>query len=347
MTLKQKKQLDEKVTVGGGATGVSHTADPVDKNATLPVGNHNNGEQMPNDIAHIQPGEGEEQTDIENNTKPTKDGAAGNRASVSMKGSAATPGQTYSFTPNKSQGASAIEHVTAMFSGSDLSEEFKEKATLIFEAAVTAQVNEVVADLEEQYNTALTEETARIEQELAEKIDQYMDYVAEQWMEQNKVAVEASLKTEITESFIEKLRDLFEDHYISVPEEKFDVIEGMQEQLDSIQADLDAAIKENMELKTSVNESSRKEILASVSEGLAATQAEKLGALAEGVEFDSAENYRKKLEIVKENYFPTDKPASKQNLLEEVNEDNAEPVAQKSNSPVNIYAQAISRTVKK
>lgn len=340
MTVKQK-QLDEKIQTGGGATGVAHTADPVAKNATLPASNLGNGESM-NKIAHIQPGEGEEETSTENNVKITKDTAGGNKASVGMKGSAATPGQSYSFVPN-----SVKEDVDAMFAGSDLSEDFREKATVIFEAAVTAKINEVVADLEEQYNTALEEELVNIHEDLTEKIDQYMSYVAEQWMKENEVAIEHSLRSEITESFIEKLKGLFEESYISVPEEKFDVVEGMQQQVEEIQAKLDEVIEENITLKKSLSESTRKEIFAQVSEGLAATQVEKLNALSEGVEFDSVDGYRKKLEIVKENYFPSDKPTSKQNLLEQVEEESAEPAKATVNSPVSFYAQAISRTVKK
>ena len=188
---------------------------------------------------------------------------------------------------------------------------------------------------------------ANIYEDLTEKIDQYMSYVAEQWMKENEVAIEHSLRSEITESFIEKMKGLFEESYISVPEEKFDVVEGMQQEVEEIQAKLDEAMEENIALKKSLSESTRKEIFAQVSEGLAATQVEKLNALSEGVEFDSVEGYRKKLEIVKENYFPSDKPTSKQNLLEQVNEENAEPAKATVNSPVSFYAQAISRTVKK
>ena len=340
MTVKQK-QLDEKIQTGGGATGVAHTADPVAKNATLPASNLGNGESM-NKIAHIAPGEGEEETSTENNVKTTKDTAGGNKASVGMKGSAATPGQSYSFAPN-----SVKEDVAAMFAGSDLSEDFREKATVIFEAAVTAKVNEAISDLEEQYNTALEEELVNIHEDLTNKVDQYMSYVAEQWMKENEVAIEHSLRSEITESFIEKLKGLFEESYISVPEEKFDVVEGMQEQVEDIQSKLDQVMEENIALKKSLSESTRKEIFAQVSEGLAATQVEKLMALSEGVNFDSSEGYRKKLELVKENYFPSDKPTSKQNLLEQVEEESAEPAKATVNSPVSFYAQAISRTVKK
>ena len=339
MTVKEK-QLDEKIQTGGGATGVAHTADPVAKNATLPASNLGNGESM-NTIAHIQPGEGEEETSTENNVKTTKDTAGSNKATVGMKGSSATPGQTYSFAPN-----SVKEDVDAMFSGSDLSEDFKEKATVIFEAAVTAKINEAITQLEEQYNTALEEETQKLSEDLTSKIDQYMEYVVEQWMQENQVAIEHSLKSDITEDFITKLKGLFEESYISVPEEKFDIVEDLTGRVEEIQSRLDKVMEENMTLKGELSESTREKILADVTEGLAATQAEKLVALAEGVQFDSSENYRKKLELVKENYFPAEK-SGKQNLLEQLDEDNAEPQKATVNSPVSFYAQAISRTVKK
>jgi hypothetical protein len=324
MTVKEK-QLDEKIQTGGGATGVAHTTDPVAKNATLPASNLGNGESM-NRIAHITPGEGEEETSTENNVKTTKDTAGSNKATVSMK--------------------SVKEDVDAMFSGSDLSEDFKEKATVIFEAAVTAQVNEAITQLEEQYNTALEEETQKLSEDLTSKIDQYMEYVVEQWMAENQIAIEHTLKSEITEDFITKLKGLFEESYISVPEEKFDIVEDLTGRVEEIQTRLDKVMEENMTLKGELSESTREKILANVTEGLAATQAEKLVALAEGVEFDSAENYRKKLELVKENYFPVEK-SGKQNLLEQIEEDNAEPQKATVNSPVSFYAQAISRTAKK
>ena len=332
MTVKEK-QLDEKIQTGGGATGVAHTADPVAKNATLPASNLGNGESM-NKLDHDTPGQGEEETSTENNVKTTGNSAGSNKSSVAMKPSAAS--------------SSMKEDVAAMLNGEDLSEDFKEKATVIFEAAVTARIAEITEDLEEQYNTALEEEVKAISEELGDKVNQYMDYVVEQWMAENQVAIEHSLKSEITENFISKLKGLFEESYISIPEEKFDVIEALEEQVNEVQARLDQVMEENMTLKSDLNESARAKILASVTEGLAATQAEKLVALAEGVEFDSAESYRKKLEIVKENYFPAEKTSGKQNLLEQIDEDNAEkPKAAVVDSPVSFYAQAISRTAKK
>lgn len=332
MTVKSK-QLDEKIQTGGGATGVAHNVDLVAKNATLPASNLGNGEAM-NKIDDIRPEDDAHDTDSASNTKTTKDTAGSNKASVSNKPSAAS--------------SSMKEDVAAMLNGEDLSEDFKEKATVIFEAAVTARIAEITEDLEEQYNTALEEEVATIAEDLSQKVDQYMEYVVEQWMAENQVAIEHSLKSEITENFITKLKGLFEESHISIPEEQFDVVEALESEVNDMQARLDAVMEENMALKSDLSESARTKILASVTEGLAATQAEKLVALAEGVEYTSADSYRKKLEIVKENYFPAEKTSGKQNLLEQVDEDNAEqPKTVVTNNPVSFYAQAISRTAKK
>lgn len=336
MTVKSK-QLDEKIQTGGGATGTAFQVEPIATNAKLPASNLGNGEAM-NKIADINPDEARADTDSESNTKTTKDTAARNKASVSA-GKAKT---------SNDSNPSMAEDVAAMLNGEDLSEDFKEKATVIFEAAVTARIAEITEDLEEQYNTALEEEVATIAEDLSQKVDQYMEYVVEQWMTENQVAIEHSLKSEITENFITKLKGLFEESHISIPEEQFDVVEALEEEVNEMQARLDAVMEENMALKSDLSESARTNILASVTEGLAATQAEKLVALAEGVEYTSADSYRKKLEIVKENYFPAEKTSGKQNLLEQVDEDNAEqPKTVMTNSPVSFYAQAISRTAKK
>jgi hypothetical protein len=336
MTVKSK-QLDERIQTGGGATGTAFQVEPIATNAKLPASNLGNGEAM-NKIDDIRPEDGKHETDSENNTKPTKDTAAKNKASVSA-GKAGTADMSH---------PSMAEDVAAMLNGEDLSEDFKEKATVIFEAAVTARIAEITESLEEQYNTALEEEIATIAEDLSQKIDQYMEYVVEQWMAENQVAIEHSLKSEITENFIAKLKGLFEESHISIPEEQFDVVEALESEVNDMQARLDAVMEENMALKSDLSESARTKILASVTEGLAATQAEKLVALAEGVEFTSADNYRKKLEIVKENYFPAEKTSGKQNLLEQVDEDNAEkPKTVVADSSVSFYAQAISRTAKK
>lgn len=337
----KKKQLDEKVSVGGGATGVSEVPVPTDKSATLPASKLGNGEPMKKIDDPNNPGV--EETDSENNVKATKDTAGSNKASLNMKPSAAQAGQTYSFAPN-----SVKEDVEVLFSGEELSEEFRAKATAIFEAAVALRVSEQVSQIEEQFNASLEEQQAAYEQELSKQVEAYMDYVVEQWMEENEVAIEHSLRTEITETFISKLRDLFAESYIEIPDEKVDVLGEMASKVEEIEQQLDDLIKENAELKQQVHAGEREKIIATVSEGLAATQVEKLMALAEGVDFDTAANFEKKLQIVKENYFPASKEVktlTEELITEEVGDEEGRqaPAA----GPMANYVSAISRTLKK
>ena len=195
------------------------------------------------------------------------------------------------------------EDLSALLSGEELSEEFQEKAKTIFEAAITAKVTEAVKKIEEQYEEKLVEELVEYKVELTERVDSYLEYVAQEWMEENTLQVEQGLKSEMTESFLSGMRGLFEEHYVSIPEEKYDVVENMVEKLDEMESKLNEQIERNISLNQRLGESVADHILADVSEGLAISQKEKLASLAEGVEFESEEEYREKLETLKESYF--------------------------------------------
>lgn len=195
------------------------------------------------------------------------------------------------------------EDLSALLSGEELSEEFQEKAKTIFEAAITAKVNAAVKKIEEQYEEKLVEELVEYKVELTERVDSYLEYVAQEWMEENALQVEQGLKSEMTESFLSGMRGLFEEHYVSIPEEKYDVVENMVEKLDEMESKLNEQIERNISLNQRLGESVADHILADVSEGLAISQKEKLASLAEGVEFESEEEYREKLETLKESYF--------------------------------------------
>lgn len=197
------------------------------------------------------------------------------------------------------------EDVNALVEGEDLSEEFKEKAKLIFEAAIQTKVEEIKEALEEFYEEKLVEEISNIRAELTERTDSYLEYVAEEWMTENELVVENGLKTEFTESFFVGLRSLFEDHYVSIPEDKYDAVVGMAEKLDEMETKLNEQIERNINLKGRLSESVADCILADVSEGLAVSQKERLASLAESVEFDSEEQYREKLDMLRESYFPS------------------------------------------
>jgi hypothetical protein len=239
------------------------------------------------------------------------------------------------------------EDVEEMFTGEELSEEFKDKASTLFEAAVNARAIVEIARLEEEYETRLEEEVTSIVEGVENNLNTYLDYVVENWMQENEVAIESSLRNEIMEEFIGGLKNLFAEHYIDMPEEKIDVVEELAAKVERLEAALDETINENAELKISILESVRQETVDEIAEGLTLTQSEKFLSLAEGVSFDGdLEVYKKKLSVVKENYFPATKPQSS-NIEEETFEGEVGEKIVNVDPQVNKYVQAISRTVKK
>ena len=212
------------------------------------------------------------------------------------------------------------EDVNALLGGEELSEEFKEKAKVIFEAAITAKLTEIQATLEEQYEEKLATALVEEKQALTERVDSYLEYVADEWFEENALVIENGLKTEMTESFLSGMKNLFEEHYVSIPEEKYDVLESMVEKLDDMETKLNEQIEKNIGLNNRLSEAVADVVLDQVSEGLASTQKEKLASLAEGVEFESEEKYREKLETLKESYFASKKTAPAQAKTETLSE---------------------------
>lgn len=320
MAKKELDQLQEKVSVGGGQTGKAETADPVGGTATLP------NSKKQGDLASQKLDGETQETDAENNVKATADTAAKNKASVAAK-----------------------EEVEAMFAGEELSEEFKEKATTFFQAAIHARLEEETARLEEEFESKLEEQVAHIVEDLSTKVDDYLNYVVEQWMEENEIAIESSLRSEITEQFIEGFRQLCVENNVDLPEDKIDVLGELGAQIEELEAKLDEAVNANIELSKTLEEQTKELVFAEVAEGLAATQIDKFSTLAEGVDFDDAETYKRKLELVKEQYF-TEKKAG--TTISEQEEDQAEGLNESTQQPVLAgpvanYVKAISRTVKK
>ena len=195
------------------------------------------------------------------------------------------------------------EDVNALLGGEELSEEFREKAKLVFESALNSKVSEIHEALETQYEIKLEEAKEGLKEALTDRVDSYLEYVAEEWMTENELAIEHGLKTEMTESFLSGMKGLFEEHYVTIPEDKYDVLESMVEKLDDMETKLNEQIDKNIGLNQRLSESVSDNILDQVSEGLAVTQKEKLASLAESVEFESEEEYREKLETLKESYF--------------------------------------------
>jgi len=239
------------------------------------------------------------------------------------------------------------EDLEPMFDGEDLSEDFKEKAATLFEAAISARMAAETARLEEEFEAKVQEELSVFQEELTTKIDAYLDYVVEQWMTDNQVAIESALRNEIMEEFIDGLKNLFAEHYIDVPEQKVDVLEALAEKVNALEEKLDETITENTELKSVLAESNAKSIFEDLASDLALTQQEKFAALVEGIEFDgNFETYEKKLKIVKESYFKNDSNSYSTNFEEETFEgDVGQHVA--IDPQINRYLTALNRTVKK
>jgi len=236
------------------------------------------------------------------------------------------------------------EDVDALFADdSTISEEFKSKVSTIFEARVNDRVTQIEEETETRYAGMLEEAVEAIKSDLTEKVDDYLSYVVEQWMEENQIAIESGLRSEITEEFISGLRNLFAEHYIDVPAEKVDLVDELATKVEELESSLNEEIERGIKTKKALVEARKNEITHSVCEGLTATQVEKIKTLAEGVEFSTEEEYETKLENIRENYFPSGtKRADEQQLHEELGDADEKKVI---NDPfVNAVAQAISKT---
>ena len=240
------------------------------------------------------------------------------------------------------------EDVNALLAGEELSEEFQEKARTIFEAAIKSKVAEIKEQLQDSYEATLVEEIEAIKEGLTDRVDAYLEYVADEWIAENVLAVEHGLKTEMTESFLQGMKGLFEDHYVTIPEDRYDVIESMVDKLDEMEEKLNEQIERNIALNRRLAESVADVIFADVAEGLALSQKDKLASLAENVEFDGEENYREKLVTLRESYFPSNTGTQRdmtENLSEEVSYEGSE---QSSVSPImEAYLQTLSRVANK
>jgi AcrR family transcriptional regulator len=258
--------------------------------------------------------------------------AAKNAATIAMKPSAAS---------------SMKEDLDAVFDGEDLTEEFKDRASALFEAAIEVRVMTEMARLEEEYAEALEEQMVTFTEEITTKLDSYLDYVVENWLEENQVAIESTIHSELTQDFIEGLKNLFAEHYINVPNEKVDVLEAMAEKLEILESKLDEVLEENNELRGALVEEAAKDIIEDISSGLALTQKDKFVKIAEGIEFDGdLENFEKKLIVIKESYFGKGQ-TNQSNIMEESYEGEEETSTKYVDPLVGRYVDAISKNIKK
>ena len=241
---------------------------------------------------------------------------------------------------------SVNDDVAALLEGEELSEEFQTKAKTIFEAAINSKVAKIEEQLEADHVKALTEEVSEFKNELTERVDSYLEYVASEWLQENKLAVDQGLKGELSESFLGGMKSLFEEHYVSIPEDKYDVLESMVNKLDEMESKLNEQIESNVALNKRLAESTSDGILGEVSEGLAVTQKEKLASLAESVEFESEADYREKLITLRNSYFPTKQVVSNQSDSSDlITEENA-PEVQATGHMAN-YLSTLQRVAKK
>ena len=237
------------------------------------------------------------------------------------------------------------EDIEALISGEELSEEFQEKARTIFEAAIQAKASEISEQLTASYEEKLVEGVATIKEELSGRIESYLEYVADEWIQENALAVENGLKTEMTESFLGGMKSLFEEHYVTIPEEKYDVIESMVDKLDEMEGKLNEQIEKNVALNRRLAESAADVIFADVTEGLAQTQKDKLASLIENVEIDSENAYREKLETLRESYFPSN--TAKRDTAENLTEENGSTDYQPVGAVMEAYLKTLNRVSKK
>ena len=239
------------------------------------------------------------------------------------------------------------EDVNALLAGEELSEEFQEKARTIFEAAIRSKVAEIKEELVASYEETLIEEIEAIKTDLVDRVDAYLEYVADEWMQENTLAVEHGLKTEMTESFLNGMKQLFEDHYVTIPEDRYDVIENMVDKLDEMEGKLNEQIQKNVALNRRLAESVADVIFADVAEGLALSQKDKLASLAENVEFESEANYREKLVTLRESYFPTRSTSAQvddsETLSESTDTQNQQPMV---TGRMESYLQTLGRVAK-
>ena len=261
-----------------------------------------------------------------------------NMATIAMKPSAATA----------SQGKMAAEDLTIAFDGEELTEDFKEKASTIFEAAVNAKLVAETVRLEEEFEEKLTEQFEVFTEELTTKLDSYLDYAVNEWMEENQVAIESTLQTELTHDFINGLKNLFAEHYIEVPADKIDVLESLAEKVEILESKLDEMITENSELRGVIIEEAAKDLVENVSSDLALTQKDKFFKIAEGLEFDgNLEVFEQKLWTIKESYFGKVEAHKESNILEESFEGETSEEVRYTDPNVGRYVEAISKSVKK
>ena len=242
------------------------------------------------------------------------------------------------------KGNAVKEDMAALFNGEDLSEEFKDKATTIYEAAVMSRVKEEVARIEEEFEAKLAEQVAQNTEGLVEQVDGYLGYIAEQWIAQNEIALERGMKSEILEGFIGGLKGLFEEHYIDIPEERLDVLGEMESKIEELEAKLNEQLAANVEMNKTIAEQKRSDIVKTVSEGLTDTEVEKFTGLVEELAYEDAESFETKVKTIRENYFTTKVTSGVKSVVTDAPVENlTEEVSKKVDPTMSAYLSALNK----
>jgi hypothetical protein len=337
--MSSRENVQEEIQTGGGATGVSKIPGPVAKGkAGLPNSKDQGDTSIIKGGTQVDSGLGDgEDTSTENNVKVTGDNSGKNKSSISTKPSAAS--------------AAMKEEILGLFSGSDLSEEFKDKASTLFEAAVNARVNKEVDRLNEEFDALVEEGLAEAVEELVGKIDDYIGYIAEEWMEENALAIESGLRSEMTESFMNGLKNLFTNHYVDLPEEATDIVEELAARVVELEDAINETVEYNIELNKNLTEMECVAVLNDLCESLTDTQKARVTELAEGISYDSSTEFAKKLSIIAESVVPGSVRGSVDQLTEDSIETGGHKYNRSTNDEINndvqMYAAAISKTVKR
>lgn len=337
--LGKKQQLTEQDAVGPQAASGAPPAVPVKKDTSKAAQVATAGDPSMPKMGGSQDAEYDEMDEFE----------AGSKNSAMMKKDATLPtakgdakSVTTQATAESVEEGPAIKDQLDLIFGESLSEEFKTKATSIFEAAVIARVNHEMETVTKSLEESFAAQVEEFKETMVEKVDGYIAYIVEQWMNENQIAIDSGLRTEIAEDFIGGLKVLFKEHFIEVPEEKYDVIEELSAKAGKLEEKLNSSISENIELTQELSALKAQQVLEQETKTLARTDAEKLMKLVEGVEFDSEEVYREKVRVIKENYFPKAPKQSPDSLLIEENGE----ASFNGDQTMNKYVQALARTIK-
>jgi len=301
---KQSEQIDEQ----------SEELDEAAADTIKTKGGAQGGGDNPDNKAAV---DGMNKPEVSTKKDTSKSAQSGAGQSSELDGKDASKGKATVTKTFNMEEVDVGEDVAALVEGEELSEEFKAKAATIFEAAVVTRVKAEIAKIQEQYDAQLVEEFAQIKEELVEKVDGYLGYITEQWMKQNEIALESGMRADLAESFINGMKTLFEEHYVDVPAEKYDVLGSLEEQVAELEDKLNESVDANIEMQKKIAEYDRATVVAELTEGLTATEEEKFQTLAAEIVFESVDQYKNKLHTIRESYFTKAAPVAKDTVVTE------------------------------